>query len=159
MTPYGVKVWNTEAGSWDQGFYQGDNSNYFSWGRNLWPQVDAARFYKGMLESPETIVQNFLRTIGSGFTKYFDYDARLGATTPSDFASDSTLLEGDGSIRAKGIAYAIAGHFIDHSTAVGDLKIDANSYSYLFNKNGAPILALRTQDKTNQSLTVSLAPS
>jgi carbohydrate binding protein with CBM4/9 domain len=42
---YGIPVWNTESGSWDRGFYQGPNSNFTAWGKNLWPYADASRYY------------------------------------------------------------------------------------------------------------------
>jgi hypothetical protein len=128
---YGLPVWNTETGAWDRGFYQGTNSNFTAWGKNLWPYEDGSRYYFGMLGSANSIVQNFLRTVAGGQQKYFYYDSRAAAS-PDYLKGHTTLVEYDGTIRAKGIAYAIAGSLVDHSTGLGNVSMDANSTFLLF---------------------------
>src|SRR5262249_30327702 len=55
---YNIPIWNTEAGSWDQGFYQGVNSNFVSWGKPTWPHADAARYYEGMIGAADATAEN-----------------------------------------------------------------------------------------------------
>src|SRR5205823_236399 len=57
---YGVPVWNTEAGAWDLGFYQGVDSNFVAWGKNLWPHADASRYYEGMIGAADGLVGKLL---------------------------------------------------------------------------------------------------
>ncbi len=151
----GTKVWNTETGIWDLGFYQSKNSNFVSWGKNLWPHADATRFYIGAVGAPTTLVENFLRSIASGMTKYFYYDSRIFAA-PDYFLGHPTIMEYDGTVRTKGIAYAVAGSFVDHSTGLGDLGIDLNTFALLFDKGNSSVVSLFSKDNTNMQLTLPL---
>jgi len=150
----GVPVWNTETGAWDLGFYQGVNSNFVAWGKNLWPHVDASRYYNGMIGAADQVTTNFLRTIASGQSKYFYYDSRFFAA-PNYFKHHPTVLDYDGTVKAKGIAYAIAGSLIDHSTALGNASSDPNSYLLVFDKPSGPVAALFTADKKPRQITLS----
>ena len=153
---YGIPVWNTESGAWDQGFYQGPNSNFVSWGKNLWPYADARRYYEGTIEAPTQLVANFLRTIASGQTKYFYYDSRFAAS-PAYHRSHPTLIESDGTVRPKGIAYAIAGSLIDHARGLGNVSTDPHCYVLLFDRPGAPTAALFSADHRPRQ--IALDPS
>ena len=151
----GLQVWNTEAGSWDSGFYKGVNSNFVSWGPSAWPHTDGARYYEGAIGASDDATENYLRTIAVGQAKYFYYDARDYAA-PDFFAHHPTFLEYDGTVRAKGIAYAIAGSLIDHSVGLGNVSSDLNSLLLVFDRAGGPIAALFTVDGTPRQITISL---
>jgi hypothetical protein len=153
---YGIPVWNTESGAWDQGFYQGPTSNFVSWGKNLWPYADAKRYYDGTIGAPTQLVANFLRTIASGQTKYFYYDSRFGAS-PAYHRSHPTLIESDGTVRPKGIAYAIAGSMIDHARGLGNVSTDPHCYVLLFDRPGSPVAALFSADHRPRQ--IALDPS
>ena len=152
---YGLPVWNTEAGVWDLGFYQGQSSNFVSNGKNLWPHVDAYRFYNGMAAAPRLVVENFIRTVGSGQTNYFYYDSRLGASLKY-FLQHTTLFEHDLTIRSKGVAYAIAGSFVDGSIAIGDASPDSGTFAYVFDKNGTGVVSMWSKDKKAKSIQLNL---
>jgi hypothetical protein len=153
---YGVPVWNTESGAWDHGFYQGPNSNFLSWGKNLWPYNDAKRYYDGMLGAPAEVAANFLRTIASGQTKYFYYDSRFFAS-PNFHRGHPSLLESDGTVRAKGIAYAIAGSFVDHARGLGNVSTDPACTVLLFDRPAGPVAALFSADHRPKQ--IALDPS
>jgi hypothetical protein len=152
---YRVPVWNTETAAWDQGPYQGIYSNFVSWGMNLLPYLDARRYYNSMVDAPNIITRNFLRTIASGQTKYFYYDSRVFAA-PNVFQSHPTIMEYDGTVRAKGISYAIAGSFIDHSDALGDVSPSSNSNLLLFDKGGTPVASIFSADNKSRQITLRL---
>jgi hypothetical protein len=151
------EVWNTETGDWDRGFYQGPNSNFARFGKPLYPSGDATRFYHGMLGSPNVVVQNFLRTLAAGQKKYFYYDSRAAAA-PDYPRSHTTIFEYDGTVRAKGVAYAIAGSLVDHSTTLGNVSPVKNASMLVFDTPGGPIAALFTPDRKPRQLKVSLKP-
>jgi len=153
QTTYGKQIWNTETGAWDSGFYQGVNSNFVAWGKNLWPHLDASRYYEGMIGAADALVGNFLRTIASGQTNYFYYDSRYYAS-PNYFKHHPTLLEYDGTVRVKGIAYAIAGALVDHSSPLGNASPDPNSYFLVFDKATGPVAALFSADKKPKQVTL-----
>jgi len=154
---YGIPVWNTETGYWDRGFYKGVNSNWFASGDAIWPHTFADDFYIGSLLAPEEVAANLLQSIGGGLSNYFYYDSRQFAN-PSYFRSHTTLLEYDDTIRSKGIAYSILASFVDHSTGQGNISPDPNTYAYLFDRGGVPLLGLWTKDKSNKVLGISTTP-
>ncbi|HEY5549710.1 MAG TPA: Ig-like domain-containing protein [Candidatus Saccharimonadales bacterium] len=161
---YSVPVWNTETGAWDKGFYLGPESDFLAPGKSLWPNSDAQRYYHGAIGAPQNVIDNFVRTIGSGQTKYFYYDSRLGAAAHDYPLSHPTIFEHDRTIRTKGVAYAVAGSLLDHSAALGDVApktylAGANTYAHLFDKGGQPIAVLWTKDHQPQSVSLSLSPS
>jgi hypothetical protein len=158
INAYGVGVWNTEAGVWDRGFYEGPESNFAAWGKSLWQYQDASRYYLGMLGAPNLLVQNFGRTIASGMTKYFYYDART-YVSPDYARTHTSTIEYDGSVRSKGIAYAIAGSLIDHSVGLGNGSLDPNSFFLVFDKAGGAVAMLFTSDKKPRQVTLALSPS
>src|SRR5262249_7319484 len=47
IDPFGVEVWNTETGVWDQGFYKSGNSDFSQTGDPMWPYLDSDRFTHG----------------------------------------------------------------------------------------------------------------
>jgi len=155
---YGTPVWNTEAGAWDLGFAKGPNSNFISFGKNLWGSAEADRYYRGSLLAPELTVVSFLHNVGNDITKYFYYDSRIYAMSRY-LQHHPTLLEYDDTIRSKGIAYSIAGYFVDHTKALGFVNLNANTFAYIFDKGGVPILALWTKDLSSKSLMLPLASS
>jgi hypothetical protein len=148
-----IEVWNTETGVWDRGFYAGPNSSFVRWGKALFPAQDAVRFYDGMLESANQTAQNFLRTIAAGQKKYFYYDSRAAAA-PDYPRSHTTLFEYDGTVRAKGIALAIAGNLIDKAKTVGNLAADPGVYVLGFETAKGPIAALWTNDGKRRLVTI-----
>jgi hypothetical protein len=158
INTYGLPVWNTEAGAWDLGFYQGVNSNFVAWGKNLWPHIDASRYYEGMIGAANELTGNFLRTIASGQTNYFYYDSRIYAA-PNYFARHPTMLDYDGTLKTKGIAYAIAGSLVDHSVGLGNASPDPNSFILVFDKSTGPVAALFSSDRRPRQITLGLAPS
>lgn len=153
----GMTVWNTEAGVWDLGFYQGDNANFLPWGfsTNI-----SERFSKGMLTKAEDLVKNFIETIGYGQTKYFYYDSRIFSSL-GDHSTHPTIFEYDGTLRPKGAAYAVAGSFIDHSSIIdgGNLKLNNSVSAYLFNRSNIPTLVIWSDDKQNRQLRTTLNSS
>jgi hypothetical protein len=153
-----IPVWNTETGAWDLGFYQGEASNFSAPGRALWPCRSASRYYNGMVGAPNLLVQNFLRTIASGQTKYFYYDSRVAAS-PAYPRAHPTILEYDGTVRVKGILYAIAGSLIDHATGLGNAVSGRNSYLLVFDTAAGPLAALFSSDYKPRQITLDLNPS
>lgn len=158
MDTYDTAIWNTETGAWDLGFYQGVNSNFNAWGKNIWPHADAIRYYNGMIGAANEVVKNFLRTIASGQTKYFYYDSRYYAA-PDYFKHHPTILDYDGTIKAKGIAYAIAGSLIDHSIGMGNASVNPNSYFLVFDKPNAPVASLFSANNKPMQVTLNLNAS
>src|SRR5262249_51519055 len=79
--------------------------------------------------------------------------------TPDYFMPHPTILEYDGTVRAKGIAYAIAGSLIDHSTGLGNASADPNSYLLVFDKTNGPVAALFSADKKPRQITLALNSS
>ncbi|MGI0016585.1 MAG: triple tyrosine motif-containing protein, partial [Nitrososphaera sp.] len=151
---FNISVWNTETGAWDLGFYKGSNSNFFTQGEAIWPHLEAERYYWGSLAAPEELAINFLHSIGNGLAQYFYYDSRL-IVHPGYFQWHPTILEYDDTIRSKGIAYAILARFFDYSKGLGNLSSDPNTYAYLFDRGGTPLVALWTADQSNKSITPS----
>src|SRR6185295_14725860 len=156
LDTYGVPIWNTEAGAWDLGFYQGVNSNFVSWGKTAWPHTDAVRYYEGTVGASDEVTENYLCTIATGQTKYFYYDSRYYAS-PDNFVHHPTFLEYDGTIRSKGITYAIAGSLIDHSVGLGNASSDPQSFILVFDKAGGPVAALFTADNNPRQIRLSLS--
>lgn len=147
-----IPVWNTEAGAWDLGFYQGDYASFLPWGvsANI-----SERFSKGMLTKPEDLVKNFVESIGNGMTKYFYYDSRIFSSLDS-FDTHPTIFEYDGTLRPKGVAYAVSASFIDKATSLGNLKLNNSVSAYLFDKSGTPTLVIWSNDKLNRQLRTTL---
>jgi Y_Y_Y domain len=156
MDTYNIPVWNTEAGAWDLGFYQGVNSNFASWGKTVWPHTDAVRYYEGTIGAASLVTENYSRTIATGESKYFYYDSRYYAAA-NYFKHHPTILEYDGTVRAKGITYAIAGSLIDHSVGLGNASSDPNSFFLVFDKPTGPVAALFTADNQPRQVTISLS--
>src|SRR5207247_1869711 len=68
------------------------------------------------------------------------------AAASSDYLRNhTTLLEYDGTVRAKGIAYAIAGSLVDHSIGLGNASSNPNSYLLVFDKAAALFSATRNR--------------
>jgi hypothetical protein len=154
---YGIPVWNTETGVWDEGFYKGSNSSFFTVGTPIWQYEYNKRYYIGSLLGAEDLSINFLECLGYGLSKYFYYDARFEAT-PTDLKQYS-LFEYDDTIRSKGIAYSILAYLFDHSTGLGNISTDPNTYAFLFDRGGTPLIALWTKDKSNKSIAINLTIS
>jgi hypothetical protein len=155
IATYGIPVWNTEAGVWDRGFSAGDFSGFTAYGRQIFQYKDAERYYRAAIKKPEAIVQNFLSSLGGGQSKYFYYDSRV---SDSPLSSQPTIIETDDSVRPKGIAYAIAGYFVDYASPLGVIPL-TNTHAYLFEKEGSPLLTLWSTDFKNRSLRTSLNSS
>jgi hypothetical protein len=162
IDPYGMPVWNTEAGSWDQGFYKGSNSNFISLGRSIWPHKDSERYHQGSLDAAERLTTGFLSSIGEGLSRYFYYDARL-FVNPNYFKDHPSIFEFDDSVRVKGIAYAILGYLFDHSQGLGDImdetSSDPDTQAYLFSRNGTPLVGLWSKDKINKAIRLNIPGS
>ena len=156
LDTYGVPIWNTEAGAWDSGFYQGVNSNFVAWGKTAWPHTDAARYYEGAIGASDDTAENYLRTIATGQSKYFYYDARY-YLAPDYFSHHPTFLEYDGTIRTKGITYALAGSLIDHSVGLGNASPDVQSFMLVFDKSSGPIAALFSADNQPRQVSIGLS--
>src|SRR5262249_30899512 len=67
--------------------------------------------------------------------------------------------EYDGTVRAKGIAYTIAGSLIDHSMGLGNAASDPNSYFLVFDKASGPVAALFSADRKPRQVTFGLNSS
>lgn len=155
INAYGVQVWNTESGSYDQGFYKTANSCFYPKGEPMWPYLDSERYFQGCYYEAETAVINFLHCVGNGLTKYFYYDSRIYAD-PSYQRSHPSMLEYDDSIRSKGIAYAMAGRFLDGSRALGSVSPSTNTtYAYLFSGATNATVALWSKDRLNHLLSLT----
>lgn len=153
---YGVEVWNTETGVWDQGFYKGANSNFSPVGEAAWPHTDSERYVHGCYYEAERLMSNFIHCVGNGLTKYFYYDSRIYAS-PTYLRTHPTMLEYDDSIRSKGITYSIAAWFLDGSRGLGGLVSNDTTYAYLFDRSGKATVVLWSKDKLNHS--IQLPPS
>ncbi|GEM_PF-2230888 len=152
---YGVEVWNTETGWWDQGFYRTANSSYSALGEPMRPYLDSERFFQGACYGCECVLANLFHSTGNGLTKYFYYDSRIYAT-PQYLRSHPTILEFDDSIRAKGIAYAIGGRFLDGARGLGSVTPSiGTTYAYLFDGSAGPWVVLWSNDRLNHELTLS----
>lgn len=153
---YGVEVWNTEAGVWDEGFYKTANSNFSPIGDPMWPHSDSERYVHGCFYEPERLMANFVHCVGNGLTKYFYYDSRI-YNNPSYQKSHPTMLEYDDSMRAKGITYAIAAWFLDGSRGLGGMINNATTYAYLFDRGGTATVVVWSKDKLNHSIQLPAA--
>lgn len=153
INTYGIRMWNTETGIWDKGFYQGPACGFVTWGKSIWPHTDAQYFYRGCVR-PSELVKNFVRTIGSGQTNYFYYDSRYYAD-PTFFGEHTSIWEQDGSIRSKGIAYALTGSLIDKATTLGQVNPDANSHGWVFDTGNDPVACLFSTDFAPRRITLS----
>src|SRR5690606_26024272 len=99
--------------------------------------------------------QSFLRTIGTGFSKYFYYDDRI-YVGPGYFRSHSTVFEYDDSIRTKGVALGVLSALFDGSRGLGQLSSDPNTTLFLFDRQGTPMAAIWSNDGSNRSLVAAL---
>lgn len=155
----GVECWNTETGVWSMGFRAGIASNFVAWGKPIWPHTDAQRFYVGMMGSPNALVQNFARTVAARLYKYFYYDSRY-FSAPDLFTHHPTILEYDGTIKASGIGYAIAGSLIGHAIGMGNVSADADTFALMHDTGGTnPVAILFTSNRAPKSLTLGLSGS
>lgn len=154
---YNIEVWNTETGVWDEGFYKTANSGFAPMGEAMWPYLDSERYVHGSYYEPERLLANLVHCVGNGLTKYFYYDSRI-YLDPSFQRTHPTMLEYDDSIRSKGIAYSIAGYFLDGSRGLGDISpASGTTYAYLFDRGGKPTVVIWSKDKLKHSL--QLAPA
>jgi glycosyl hydrolase family 39 (putative alpha-L-iduronidase)/YXYXY domain-containing protein len=158
IAPYGMPVWNTEAGVWCMGFYHGANSSFRSPGESLWPHQDGVRYYRGAGYEAERMAYSFLHSIGNGLSRYFYYDSRFHAA-PDYYRTHPTIFDFDDTVRTKGVAYAILAYLFDHSRGLGNLSPNANSYAYLFDRRGQPVVALWSADTSPKTITLDLAGS
>jgi len=161
ITARNLEVWNTEAGAWCLGFYQGPNSGFRYVGEAIWPRTEAWRYYRGADYEAGRVARNFLHSIGNGFTRYFYYDTRFHSYRSSGKTHCTIFCLGD-TIRAKGVAYAVLARLFDHCRGLGDASPDRGTFAYLFDRGGTPLAALfarDTQDMTHTwTMTLDLAP-
>jgi hypothetical protein len=161
MVPYQLEVWNTETGVWCQGFYQGANSGFRSAGEPIFPAREGWRYYRGGDYEAAVVARNFVHSIGNGFARYFYYDCRFDDRGVTN-ASHCTIFDVGDTIRAKGIAYAVAGHFFDHAQSRGNASPNANTFAYVFDRGGTALAAVFSASKENMTqrtnLTLALAP-
>lgn len=161
MVPYKLEVWNTETGVWCQGFYQGVNSGFRSAGEPIFPAREGWRYYRGGDYEAAVVARNFLHSIGNGFARYFYYDCRFDDRYVAN-ASHCTIFDVGDTIRAKGIAYAVAGHFFDHAKSLGNASPNASTFAYVFDRDGTALAAVFAASKENMtqraSLRLALAP-
>jgi hypothetical protein len=157
VNQYGVEVWNTETGVWDQGFYKTANSGFSPAGEPMRPYLDSERYFQGCYYESENLLINFLHCVGNGLTKYFYYDSRI-YVDPSYLRSHPTMLEYDDTIRSKGITYAIAGYLLGNSVGLGSVSPDTNTtYAYLFAGSSNATVALWSKDRLNHSLQLGVS--
>jgi hypothetical protein len=152
----GVEVWNTETGNWCEGFYKGNNSNFFPLGEPYDQSAMSARFHDGSYYRAEWTLENFLLSVGNGMSKYFYYDSRLYAA-PNYLRSHPTMLEYDDSVRAKGVAYTAVGKLIDHSRGLGNVSGDSTVIAMLFERAGKPLVALWSKDGAQRQISIPLS--
>jgi hypothetical protein len=152
---YDIPVWNTEAGAWDLGFYKGSNSNFISSGKSIWPYKEGDRYYQGALGAAKRVATSYLSSIGNGLARYIYYDSRIHAS-PGYFLEHPTILEYDETIRTKGIALAILASLFDTAQGMGDIINDPDTFAYLFNRNGTPLVGLWTQNENQSPKTITL---
>ena len=151
MDVFGVDVWNTEAGVWDEGFYKTANSGFSPIGDPIWPHMDSERYVRGCSYEVERMLENLGHCLGNGFQKYFYYDSRI-YLDPSYQKSHPTILEYDDTVRAKGIAYAIAAYFLDGSRGLGNVSVDDRTTAYLFDRSGEPVVLLWADDGKSRDI-------
>lgn len=155
---YNLPVWNTEAGVWGRGAYTSENSDFIQADGYIWPVKASERFEFGQRGAPELLAYGFLNSVGHGLAKYFYYDARIHVG-PAYQLSHPTIFEYDDSIRAKGIAYAVLAKLFDHSVGLGNISPNSESYMYLYDRGGTPLVAIWSNDRINRSVALSLEPS
>jgi hypothetical protein len=156
IRPYGLEVWNTEAGAWCLGFHQGPNSGFRSPGLALWPHAEGWRYYRGGDYEASRVARNFLHSIGNGFSRYFYYDSRFHAYHSAGRSHCTIFGVGD-TVRAKGVAYAVLAHFFDHSLGLGNVSPAKDAFAYLFDRGGVPLAAVFMADLTDMKRRKSLA--
>jgi hypothetical protein len=161
IAPHKLEVWNTEAGAWCQGFYQGAGSGFRAAGEPVWPYREAWRYYRGFDFEAVRVAQNFLHSVGNGFTRYFYYDTRFHSGYYAAGKSHCTIFDLGDTIRTKGVAYAILARLFDHSRGLGNVSPDPKAFAYLFDRGGTPVVALFAADDTNvthsQAINLELA--
>ncbi len=151
---YGLPIWNSETGVWDNGFLQTADAPYAPTGTSLNPASTGEQFGDASTTSVATIGQNFLQSIGNGMSKWFYYDSRLEAS-PSFLSPHPTIWEYDDTIRPKGIALAVLAHLFDHSQGLGPLSLTApGAQGFMFNRGGTPLVGLYTCDNSQKSITL-----
>lgn len=156
LRPYDLPLWNTESGDEDFGFYRTSNAVYERWGTSLFAVDDAARTATSSPNGIENVSTAFLETIGNGLSKYFYYDFRVGAATPTWTQRAHSMLEYDDTVRPKGIAYAVLAHLFDHSRGMGVIKLgDSHSQAFLFDREGVPLVGLYTLDGRQRMIEVT----
>jgi len=158
IVPYKMPVWNTETGAWCLGFYKGPNSSFTAPGEALWPHKDGVRYYRGASHEALRVARNFLHSIGNGFTRYFYYDSRFHAS-PGYIKSHPTIFGFDDTVRSKGAAYAVLAYLFDHSKGLGNISPNENTYAYLFDRGGTPLVALWVRDNSARTITVGIESS
>ncbi len=151
IRPFGMELWNTEAGAWCLGFHQGANSSFRSPpGPAIWPHTDGWRFYRGGDYESSRVARNFMHSVGNGFTKYFYYDSRFSPSQNAG-ASHCTIFGVGDTIRAKGVAYAIQAYFLDHAKGLGNISPQKEMFAYLFDRAGTPLLGVFMSDLTDMT--------
>ena len=152
---YNKPVWGTEAGMSSQTFYQTLHYEDIDFPR--YRPTDYKRNYPLRTEMMTT---NFAQTMGANvegnsYDKYFYYDTKM--TGGPDQWITWSLFEYDGTLRPKGVAYSVLANLFDGAKGQGDLNLDSNVGSYLFQREETPLVILWTKDRGNKVLTSDLS--
>jgi hypothetical protein len=142
LIPYGKQGWSTESGARSRSFYQ----------TLLWedqrPGGGMAKFdpeiARDHKQKTDRMMQNLFVSMGiaeGGFSyeKYFNYDSRN--TQAPQLLNAYSIIEYDGTVRPRGVAQAIAAHFIDYYKGQGLRRLyvpgeATNVNAYLFTREG-----------------------
>lgn len=137
-----LDVWNTETGMRGDSFYQ-----TIFW-EDLWIAFaqpdDWGRDYRLRTDWQ---IWNFARTMKYDVKKYFYYESRQ--STALDFLITYSLLEWDGALRPKGVAYSVLAKLFDGSVSDGIVSIDANVESYSFLRGATPLVIMWVDNTAN----------
>lgn len=145
----GVEVWNTETGVWDIGYMA---RNFVAWGRPVYPHINGSKFYTGLIGAACAVAENYAVTVAHGLGKYFQYDTRYYAA-PNYFEEHTSLFDYDGTLKPKGVVYAILGSFIDHAIGMGNVAPN-NDLFLVFDTGGTnPFAVLIASDRLPATLT------
>src|SRR6185503_19924685 len=111
----------------------GGNSDFIGYSEYAWPNLSSDRYEYGRRGGPETLAWNFIRSIGVGFTKYFQYDSRI-FIGPAYQATHPTFFYYDDSIRPHGAAYGTFAGLFDYGKGVGQIINQPTTTAYMFQR-------------------------
>lgn len=152
----GKEMWNTETGAKDNHYGFTEVYGFDPQGEYYNQYNQGARYALPKLRT-EMVLINFLRTVGSGGTKYFYYDHRIVAD-PSYQQTEFTAWEFNDAIRPKLIALVLANQLLGEFRGQGDITNQSNTFIEPYigtNTAGKSIAFMWSRDNTNRFITLT----